>query len=52
LTEDELSEAIGILARWKHRKELKLIASEIYWLKVRLEDLGIVLNREPAPRVA
>lgn len=44
MTRAELSEAIGLLARWDHRKDLKLTASEMYWCKHRLEELGIDLD--------
>ena len=44
MTRDELGEAIGLLARWDHRADLKLVASERYYIKHRLNDLGVEIE--------
>lgn len=49
MTREELGEAIGLLARWDHRADLKLTASERYWIRHRLDGLGVDLELIPLP---
>ena len=44
---EELIEAVGLYTRWTKRDVLKLTASERFWLKHRLTELGIELANDP-----
>jgi hypothetical protein len=50
MTVDELMEALGLYTRWCKRDTLKLTASERYWIRHRLSELGVVLELTPEPK--
>ncbi len=41
---DDLKEINGLYVRWMRRVELKLTASEIYYIKQRLETFGLKVS--------
>lgn len=52
MTREELGEVIGLLARWDHRADLNLVASERYYIRHRLNDLGVEIEPSPPKEAA
>lgn len=44
MSEDELREAVGLYTRWRKRDELKVTATERFYLRYRLAELNVKLD--------